>query len=166
MRSNEVWALDTTYIPKARGFVYLSAVVDGASRRLLTHKVAITLKACHAVEVTEEAFVRFGLPEIVNTGRGSQFTASDFTNAALNKGCGLSMDGRGAWRDNVFVKRVWRSAKYERIYLKAYDGVAAARADIADYFTGYNTKRPHSSLNRMTPKQTSMNLLPELAMAA
>ena len=166
VRANQVWALDTTYIPMARGFVYLTAVIDVASRRVLTHKVAITLEACHAVEIIEEAFARFGLPEIVNTDQGSQFTASDFTDAVLSKGCKLSMDGRGAWRDNVFVERVWRSAKYERIYLKAYDGVAAARADIADYFNWYNTERPHSSLDRITPEQTYLNLLPKLAQAA
>ena len=166
VRANQVWALDTTYIAMTRGFVYLTAVVDVASRRVLTHKVAITLEACHAVEIIEEAFARFGLPEIVNTDQGSQFTASDFTDAVLNKGCKLSMDGRGAWRDNVFVERVWRSAKYERIYLKAYDGVAAARTDIADYFNWYNTERPHSSLDRITPQQTYLNLLPTLAEAA
>jgi putative transposase len=166
VRANQVWALDTTYIPMARGFVYLTAVVDVASRRVLTHKVAITLEACHAVEIIEQAFARFGLPEIVNTDQGSQFTASDFTDAVLNKGCKLSMDGRGAWRDNVFVERVWRSAKYECIYLKAYDGVAAARADIAEYFDWYNTERPHSSLDRITPEKTYMNLLPKLAEAA
>jgi putative transposase len=166
VRANQVWALDTTYIPMARGFVYLTAVVDVASRRVLTHKVAITLEACHAVEIIEEAFARFGLPEIVNTDQGSQFTASDFTDAVLNKGCKLSMDGRGAWRDNVFVERVWRSAKYERIYLQAYDSVAAARADIADYFNWYNTERPHSSLDRITPEQTYLKLLPKLAEAA
>jgi putative transposase len=166
VRSNQVWALDTTYIPMARGFVYLTAVVDVASRRVLTHKVAIMLEACHAVEIIEEAFARFGPPEIVNTDQGSEFTASDFTDAVLNKGCKLSMDGRGAWRDNFFVERVWRSAKYERIYLKAYDGVAAARVDIADYFTWYNTERPHSSLDPMTPEQTYMNSLHKLAVAA
>ena len=113
---------------------------------MLTHKVAITLEACHAVEIIEAAFARFGLPQIVNTDQGSQFTASDFTDAALRKGCKLSMDGRGAWRGalgfchNVFVERVWRSAKYERIYRKAYDAVAAACADIAEYFNGYNTE--------------------------
>lgn len=166
MQSNHVWALDTTYIPMVRGFVSLTAVADVASRRVLTHKVAITLDACHAVEIIEEAFARFGLPEIVNTDQGSQFTASDFTDTVLNKGSKLSMDGRGAWRDNVFVERVWRSAKYERIYLEAYDGVSAVRADIADYFDWYNTQRPHSSLDRITPEQTYLNLLPTLADAA
>jgi putative transposase len=130
-RANQVWALDTTYIPMARGFVYVTAVVDVASRRVLTHKVAITLEACHAKEIIQEAFARYGVPKIVNTDQGSQFTAEDFTKAVLDKGCKLSMDGRGAWRDNVFVERVWRSVKYERVYLRAYDSVSAVRPDIA-----------------------------------
>lgn len=166
IRANQVWALDTTYIPMAKGFVYLTAVVDVASRRVLTHKVAITMEACHAREIIEEAFARYGTPEIVNTDQGSQFTATEFTEVVLAKGCKLSMDGRGAWRDNVFVERVWRSAKYERVYLKAYDSVSAARADIADYFAWYNTERPHSSLDRMTPKQSYLELLPKLQEAA
>lgn len=166
IRVNQVWALDTTYIPMAKGFVYLTAVVDVASRRVLTHKVAITMEACHAREIIEEAFARYGTPEIVNTDQGSQFTATEFTEVVLAKGCKLSMDGRGSWRDNVFVERVWRSVKYERVYLKAYDSVSAARADIADYFAWYNTERPHSSLDRMTPKQSYLELLPKLQEAA
>jgi putative transposase len=166
VRANQVWALDTTYIPMAKGFVYLTAVVDVASRRALTHKVAVTLEACHAREIIEEAFARFGMPEIVNTDQGSQFTAEEFTNAVLSKGVKLSMDGRGAWRDNVFVERLWRSVKYERVYLMAYDSVAAARANIADYFDWYNTERPHSKLDRQTPQQTYMELLPKVQQAA
>jgi putative transposase len=166
VRANQVWALDTTYVPMARGFVYLTAVVDVASRRTLAHKVAITLEACHAKEIIEQAFARYGTPEIVNTDQGSQFTATEFTDVVLAKGCKLSMDGRGAWRDNVFVERLWRSVKYERVYLKAYDSVSAARADIADYFDWYNTDRPHSSLNDDTPEQAYFNLLPQLAKAA
>jgi putative transposase len=165
-RANQVWALDTTYVPMARGFVYLSAVVDVASRRVLTHKVAITLEACHAREIIEEAFALYGTPEIVNVDQGSQFTAEEFTAAVLAKGCKLSMDGRGAWRDNVFVERVWRSVKYERVYLKAYDNVGAARADIAQYLDWYNTGRPHSNLDRITPEQAYLDLLPKLAEAA
>jgi putative transposase len=165
-RANQVWALDTTYIPMARGFVYLTAVVDVASRRVLAHKVAITLEACHAKEIIEQAFTRYGTPEIVNTDQGSQFTAEEFTAAVLKQGCKLSMDGRGAWRDNVFVERLWRSVKYERVYLKAYNGVSAARADIADYFYWYNTDRPHSSLDDLTPEQCHLHLLPRLAEAA
>lgn len=166
VRANQVGALDTTYIPMAKGFVYLTAVVDVASRRVLTHKVAITLEACHAREIMQEAFARYGTPEIVNTDQGSQFTADEFTAVVLAKGCKLSMDGRGSCRDNVFVERIWRSVKYERVHLKAYDSVNAARADIADYFTWYNTARPHSNLQRITPEQVYLNLLPKLAEAA
>ena len=166
VRANQVWALDTTYIRMARGFVYLTAVVDVASRRVLAHKVAITLEAVHAKEVIEQAFARYGVPEIVNTDQGSQFTAEEFTDVVLTKGCRLSMDGRGAWRDNVFVERLWRSVKYERVYLKAYDSVSAARADIADYFAWYDTDRPHSSLERLTPREKYVATLPTLKLAA
>ena len=165
-RANQVWALDTTYIPMARGFVYLTAVVDVASRQVLAHKVAITLEAVHAKEVIEQAFARYGAPEIVNTDQGSQFTAIEFTDTVLAHGCKLSMDGRGAWRDNVFVERLWRSVKYERVYLKAYDSVSAARADIADYLGWYNTQRPHSSLERLTPHEKYVAALTQLKLAA
>jgi len=169
-RANPVWALDTTCIPMAKGLVSLTAVVDVASRRVLTHKVAITLEACHAREIMQEAFARYGTPEIVNTDQGSQFTAEEFTEVVLAKGCKLSMDGRGSWRDKVFVERIWRSVKYERVYLKAYDRVSSARADIADYFawynTWYNTQRPHSNLERITPEQVYLNLLPKRVEAA
>jgi putative transposase len=150
----------------ARGFVYLTAVVDVASRKVLAHKVAITLEACHAREVIEQAFARYGTPEIVNTDQGSQFTAEEFTRVVLDQGCKLSMDGRGAWRDNVFVERLWRSVKYERVYLKAYDSVSAARADIADYLAWYNTHRSHSSLGRNTPDEQYLAALPPMRVAA
>jgi putative transposase len=165
-RANQVWALDTTYIPMARGFVYLTAVVDVVSRKVLAHKVAITLEAVHAKEVLEQAFARHGVPEIVNTDQGSQFTAEEFTRIALARGCKLSMDGRGACRDNVFVERLWRSVKYERVYLKAYEGVSAAREDIADYLDWYNTHRPHSRLERLTPQEMYLASLPQLRLAA
>jgi len=165
-RSNQVWALDTTYVPMARGFVYLTAVVDVASRRVLAHKVAITLETVHATEVIEQAFARYGTPEIVNTDQGSQFTAEEFTRLVLARGCKLSMDGRGAWRDNVFVERLWRSVKYERVYLKAYDAVSAARADIADYLDWYNAHRPHSSVERLTPDEKYRAELPTMKLAA
>ena len=165
-RANQVWALDTTYIPMARGFVYLTAVVDVASRMVLAHKVAITLEAIHAKEVIEQAFARYGTPEIVNTDQGSQFTAEEFTSVVLAKGCKLSMDGRGAWRDNVFVERLWRSAKYERVYLRAYDSVSAARTDIAQYMGWYNTERPHSELERLTPAEKYLAALPPMKQAA
>ena len=167
-RANQVRALDTTCIPMARGFVYLTAVVDVASRRVLAHKVAITLEACHAREVIEQAFAHWGTPETVNTDQGSQFTATAtaVTDAVLEQGCQLSMDGRGAWRDNVFVERLWRSVKYERAYLKADDSVTAPRADIADYSAWYNAARAHSSLADATPGEHYFVHLPTLAMAA
>ena len=165
-RANQVWALDTTYIPMAKGFVYLTAVVDVANRKVLAHKVAITLEACHATEIIEQAFARYGTPEIVNTDQGSPFTAEEFTRVVLARNCKLSMDGRGAWRDNVFVERLWRSVKYERVYLKAYDSVSAARTDIADYLSWYNTHRPHSKLGRLTPQEKYLATLPELKLAA
>ncbi len=165
-RANQVWALDTTYIPMARGFVYLTAVVDVASRMVLAHKVAVTLEAIHATEVVEQAFARYGTPEIVNTDQGSQFTAEEFTHAVLSRGCRLSMDGKGAWRDNVFVERLWRTIKYERVYLRVYDAVSAARTDVALYLDWYNRERVHSRIEDRTPEQAYWELLPKLAMAA
>jgi len=166
VRSNQVWALDTTYIRMAKGFVYLTAVVDVYSRRILAHRVAITLEAVHAVEALEEAYVRFGKPEIINTDQGSQFTAQDFVEAVIDNGVKLSRDGRGAWRDNVFVERIWRSVKYERVYLRAYDSVSTARADIAQYIAWYNGERGHSSLADKTPEQAWLSGLPLLKEAA
>jgi len=164
--ANQVWALDTTYIPMARGFVYLTCVIDWISRKVLAAKVAITLEACHAVDVLNEAFARYGWPQIVNTDQGSQFTANDFVQAVKAQGCQLSMDGKGAWRDNVFVERFWKSLKYERVYLHAYDSVSQARESIMDYIDWYNHKRPHSSLDRQTPHEAFTALLPAVSMAA
>lgn len=165
-RGNQVWALDTTTIRMARGFVYLTAVVDVYSRRILAHRVAITLEAVHAVEALQEAYRRFGKPDIVNTDQGSQFTAQEFVDAVLSDGVKLSMDGRGAWRDNVFVERIWRSVKYERVYLRTYQSVSAARSDIADYIAWYNGERGHSSLDDKTPEQVWLSGLPSLKAAA
>ena len=150
---------------KAYGSVS-AARVDVASRKVLAHKVATTLEAMHAREVIEQAFQRYGVPEIVNTDQGSQFTAEEFTSAVLARGCKLSMDGRGAWRDNVFVERLWRSVKYERVYLKAYDSVSAARIDVADYLNWFNAHRPHSSLDRWTPNETYIAALRPMRQAA
>ena len=135
-------------------------------RTRVAHRVAITLEAVHAREVIEQALAKYGVPEIVNTDQGSQFTAEEFTSVVLQAGCKLSMDGRGAWRDNVFVERLWRSVKYERVYLKAYDSVSAARADIADYLNWYNAQRPHSSIQRLTPDEKYFHDLPQLKKAA
>ncbi len=159
-RPNQVWALDTTYIPMAKGFVYLTAVVDWASRKVLAAKIAITLEACHAVDVLKEAFVHHGTPEIVNTDQGSQFTADDFIQAVKEQGSRISMDGRGAWRDNIFVERLWRTVKYERVYLHAYDTVNEARRSIMQYLDWYNQSRPHSSLKKRTPNEFYNIMLP------
>lgn len=152
-QSNQVWALDITYIPMRRGFVYLCAVVDWASRKILAHRVSISMDAAFCVEALEEAIARFGLPQIVNTDQGSQFTSEAFTSAVLDRKIQLSMDGKGCWRDNVFVERVWRSIKYEEVYLHAYDTVNEAKAGIRRYIDLYNQRRPHSKLDRMTPDE-------------
>lgn len=165
-RANQVWALDTTYIPMAKGFVYLTAVVDWASRKVLAAKIAITLEACHAVDVLQEAFTRHGTPEIINTDQGSQFTAEEFVRAVKDRGCKLSMDGRGAWRDNVFVERLWKSVKYEEVYLHAYDSVVEARRSIIRYFDWYNRCRPHSKIKRKTPNEAYTAMLPAVQQAA
>ncbi len=170
VRSNQVWTLDTTYIRMERGFVYLTAVVDVYSRRVLAHRVAISLEAMHAKEVIQEALHRYGKPAIVNTDQGSQFTAQEFVDEVINCGAQLSMDGRGAWRDNVFVERVWRSVKYECVYLKAYKSVSQARSDIARYIDWYNSQRGHSSHDGKTPERVWLAglsaLVPEIKEAA
>jgi putative transposase len=150
-QANEVWAMDITYIPMAHGFVYLAAVMDWASRRVLSWRVSITLDSTFCIAALEEAIARYGCPTIMNTDQGSQFTSAAFTSALLERGIRISMDGRGCWRDNIFVERLWRSLKYEEVYLHGYDSVSAATAGIARYVTLYNARRPHSSLNDCTP---------------
>jgi putative transposase len=152
-RVDQVWAMDITYIPMARGFVYLAAVVDLFSRRVLAHRVSTTMEAAFCVEALWEALVKHGRPEIFNTDQGCQFTSLDFTGVLLEHGVAISMDGKGAWRDNVFVERLWRSVKYEEVYLKAYDSVAEARASIGRYLDFFNRRRPHSSLDGRTPDE-------------
>jgi putative transposase len=159
-RPNQVWAMDITYIPMARGFVYLAAVVDWFSRRVLAWRVAITLEVDFCLEAVEAALARHGKPEIFNTDQGSQFTSTDFTGLLLANKIAISMDGRGAWRDNVFVERLWRSVKYEEVYLRAYDTVAQARRLIGRYLDFFNSKRPHSSLGAQTPDHTYFTRLP------
>ena len=152
-KPNHVWAMDITYIPMARGFVYLAAVVDWASRRVLSHRVSITMEADFCVEALEEALAKYGKPEVFNTDQGSQFTSLDFTGVLTKNAIAISMDGKGSWRDNVFVERLWRSVKYEEVYLRAYGGVAEARSSIRRYLAFYNERRPHSSLDRRTPDE-------------
>jgi putative transposase len=164
-RPNQVWAMDITYVPMAHGFVYLAAVIDWFSRRVLSWRLSITMEAGFCVEAVEEALARHRKPEIFNTDQGSQFTSTAFTGLLTGNSIAISMDGRGAWRDNVFVERLWRSVKYEEIYLKAYDTVAQARKSLASYFGFYNSRRPHSSLDRQTPDQAYFTPLPQIAAA-
>jgi putative transposase len=164
-RPNQVWAMDITYIPMARGFVYLAAVVDWFSRRVLAWRLSITLEVDFCLEAVEEALVRHGRPEIFNTDQGSQFTSAAFIDLLLDNAIAISMDGRGAWRDNVFVERLWRSVKYEEVCLRAYDSVGEARASLGRYLDFYNRKRPHSSLAARTPDRAYFDYLPLLAAA-
>jgi len=164
-RANLVWAMDITYVPMAKGFVYLCAVLDWASRKVLAHRVSISMDADFCVEALEEACRRYGLPDIVNTDQGSQFTSAEFIEALTSRGIRISMDGKGAWRDNVFVERLWRTVKYEEIYLKAYDSVRQARESIGQFIEFYNSRRPHASLDRMTPDEVYFESLPALPKA-
>jgi len=159
-RPNQVWAMDITYIPMARGFVYLAVVLDWFSRRVLSWRVSITMEAAFCVETLEDALARHGKPDIFNTDQGSQFTGATFTNVLIKNAIAISMDGKGAWRDNVFVERLWRSVKYEEVYLRAYDSVSEARASIGRYLDFYNQRRPHSSLDGTTPDHAYFNPLP------
>jgi putative transposase len=164
-RPNQVWAMDITYIPMARGFVYLAAVVDWFTRRVLSWRLSITMEVDFCIEAGSEALARHGKPDIFNTDQGSQFTSTGFTGLLIDNAIAISMDGRGAWRDNVFVERLWRSVKYEEVYLRAYDSVGEARASLGRYLTFYNTRRPHSSLDARTPDHAYFNHVPLLAAA-
>jgi putative transposase len=152
-RPNQVWAMDITYVPMAKGFVYLAAVVDWFSRRVLSWRLSITMETDFCIEAVEEALLKYGKPEIFNTDQGSQFTSVEFTDLIKANDIKISMDGKGAWRDNVFVERIWRSIKYEEIYLHAYATVKDARIAIGMYLVFYNGLRPHSSLDRQTPDE-------------
>jgi putative transposase len=170
-RPNQAWAMDITYVPMARGFVYLAAAVDWFGRRVLSWRLSIVLgldprmEVDFCLEAVEEALARHGRPEIFNTDQGSQFTSAAFTGLLLENAIAIGMDGRGAWRDNVFVERRWRSVKYEEVYLRAYDSVADARASLARCFTVCNTKRPRSSLDARTPECFYYDHLPQVAAA-
>jgi len=160
-RANHVWAMDISYIPMARGFVYLAAVIDWHSRKVLAWRLSISMDTSFCTEAVEEAIARYGKPEIFNTDQGSQFTSSEFTGLLHGHGIRISMDGKGCWRDNVFVERVWRSIKYEEVYLHAYETVSAAREGIGRYINFYNTRRPHSSHQARTPDVVYFASLPQ-----
>lgn len=162
-RPNQVWASDITYIPLARGFAYLVAVMDWYSRRVLSWRLSNTLDSSFCVEALDEALSRFGQPEIFNTDQGSQFTAEAFTSVLLARGVKISMDGKGRCIDNVFVERLWRSLKYEEVYLNDYDDLIDARAGIGRYFDFYNDRRPHMALGYQAPARFYDALLPEAA---
>jgi putative transposase len=165
-QSNHVWAADITYIPMRRGFVYLFAVVDWASRRVLSWRLSNTLTTDFCIEAVQEAINRYGKPEIFNTDQGCQFTSLEFSGLLKDNDLKISMDGKGCWRDNVFVERLWRSVKYEEVYLHAYDSVNDAKRGLEKYFRLYNQERPHSSLDDKTPDEFYFDNLPALLKAA
>jgi putative transposase len=165
-RPNQVWAMDITYIPMRRGFVFLAAVLDWHSRRVLAWRVSNTLTTDFCLDAVGEAIARHGTPEIFNTDQGSQFTSSDFTDLLREHDIAISMDGKGCWRDNVFVERLWKSVKYEEVYLKAYDSVSEAKAALGAYLGFYNTRRPHRTLDGKTPDAIYFADLPQTRTAA
>jgi len=165
VRPNQVWAADICYVPMARGFLYLVAIMDWYSRKVLSWRLSNTLDTTFCVEALEEALHRYGTPEIFNTDQGAQFTSEAFTSKLKEANVRISMDGKGRWVDNVFVERLWRSLKYEEVYLKAYDTVPQAYRAIGDYMDFYNRERPHQSLDRLTPDEvyTGLRIVPEAA---
>jgi len=162
---NQAWAMDITYIPMRRGFVYLAAVLDWASRRVLAWQLSNSMTVDFCLDAVETAIRDYGVPEILNTDQGSQFTGTDFVELVQQHGIQISMDGKGSWRDNVFVERLWKSVKYEEVYLHAYDSVAEARQGLQRYFSFYNQSRPHSSLGGRTPDMVYSAALPQLQAA-
>ena len=158
-RPNHVWCADVTYIPMRRGFLYLVAIMDWATRKVLAWRLSNTMDAGFCVAALEEALARFGKPEIFNTDQGSQFTSTEFVGLLQGHGIQVSMDGKGRWVDNVLVERLWKSVKYEEVYLHAYDSVAEVRQGLQRYFTFYNERRPHSSLDGKTPDSVYFDTL-------
>jgi len=167
MRPNPVWCADITYIPMRRGFLYLVAIMDWATRRVLAWRLSNTMETDFCIEALTEALARFGVPEIFNTDQGSQFTSPRFTSALSAAGVRISMDGRGGWMDNVFIERLWRSLKYECVYIHSFETGSALRAGLMKWVSFYNTARPHSALDGRTPDeayyQTETPALPGLA---
>ena len=159
-KSNYVWATDITYIPLAKGYVYLVAVIDWASRKVLSWRLSNTLDTSFCVEALEEAIDNYGCPEIFNTDQGSQFTSEAFTGKLKEHGIRISMDGRGRWMDNVFIERLWRSVKYEEVYLKGYDSIRVARQELKTYFDFYNRRRRHYGLGKQFPDDVYLNNQP------
>jgi putative transposase len=165
-RGNHCWSADVTYIPMARGFCYLMAVMDWASRRVMAWRLSNTLDASFCTEALEEAIRKHGAPEIFNTDQGSQFTSAAFIGILKTRGINISMDGKGRWIDNVFVERLWRSVKYEDIYLKAYSSITETRRGLTAYFEFYNQRRRHQGLDDKTPDEVYWTTLPKQEVAA
>jgi putative transposase len=159
-RANQVWAMDLTYLPMRHGFLYLVAVLDWATRRVLAWRLSNTMTTDVCLDALEAAIRAYGCPGILNTDQGSQFTSTAFVALVQQHGIRFSMDGKGAWRDNLFVERLWKSVKYEAVYLHAYDSVAAAHQGLTRYFTFYNSGRPHSALDGQTPDMVHFGSLP------
>lgn len=151
VRPNQVWASDITYIPMHRGSLYLVVILDWYSRRVLSWRLSNTLTTDFCIEALEEAIYHFGVPEIFNTDQGSQFTSTEFTGVLKENGIRISMDGKGCWRDNVFVERLWRTVKYDEVYLHAYNSMTDAKAHLRTFLKFYNCRRPHRSLDGSTP---------------
>jgi putative transposase len=160
-RANQVWAADITYLPMARGFCYLVAIMDWASRRVLSWRLSNTLDVSFCTEALEEAIVKYGIPEIFNSDQGSQFTSDEFTGILDANGIKISMDGRGRWMDNIMIERLWKSVKYEDVYLRAYESIHAVREGLKTYFEFYNSRRRHQSLDRRTPDDVYWSTLPQ-----
>ena len=165
-RANHAWAADITYIPMARGFCYLVAIMDWASRKVLAWRLSNTLDASFCTEALEEALAKYGTPEIFNTDQGSQFTSEAFTGILEDHRISISMDGKGRWTDNVFIERLWWSVKYQDVYLKAYGTIGEARKGLKEYFEFYNSRRTHQSLDRRTPDDVYWSTLPPRKVAA
>jgi len=158
--ANSVWCSDITYIPMAKGFCYLVAIMDWTSRKVLSWRLSNTLDTSFCIETLEEALMKYGKPDIFNTDQGSQFTSLEFTNILINHGIKISMDGRGRWRDNIFIERLWKTVKYEEVYIKAYVSITEARKELKKFFDRYNMRRPHQGLDERTPDDVYWSTLP------
>ncbi len=165
-RPNQVWATDITYVPMHRGFMYLIAIMDWATRKVLSWRLSNTLDTRFCVEALKEALFKYGAPEIFNTDQGCQFTSEKFTSVLKSWNVRISMDGKGRFKDNIFIERLWRTLKYERIYLKSYETGVELSKDLTTWFSWYNEKRPHSSLDKQTPNEAYLQGLEKLKSAA
>jgi len=161
-RSHGACNLLLRYIPMARGFCYLVAIMDWASRKVLSWRVSNTLDISFCMEALEEALMKYGKPDIFNTDQGSQFTSDAFTDILVHNNIRISMDGRNRWRDNIFIERLWKTVKYEEVYLKAYESITHARKELEKFFDRYNTRRPHQGLNDRTPDEVYFCTLPKI----